>query len=85
MIGDHAVTLTVAFVPLAIVGLAVDRLLLFSVNLAFVGLVAAAFAALVHFGSREHGFTRRQVTVLLALLLGYVAVLAFGVLPRGGG
>jgi cation:H+ antiporter len=80
VIGDHAVTMTVAFVPLALVGMPVDDLQLFGVNLAFVFLVPVAYAASIHWGSREHGFLWWQVLLLVGIYLAYLAVMLFWVL-----
>ena len=82
VIGDHAVTLTIAFFPLAIVGLPVSNFPLFATVLSFVGLVGILYAAFIHWGgkSNEHGFKRWQVVVLSAVLLVYLAVVLFGVL-----
>ncbi|MEW5926059.1 MAG: sodium:calcium exchanger [Gemmatimonadota bacterium] len=80
VIGDHAVTMTVAFLPLALVTLPIQDLPLFGVNLAFVALVPAAYAALIHWGSQEHGFKLWQVLVLDGTYIAYLAVVLFGVL-----
>jgi cation:H+ antiporter len=80
VIGDHAVTMTVAFLPLALVTVPVEDFQLFRVNLAFVALVPAAYAALIHWGSKKHGFTLRQVLLLDGIGLAWVAVVLFGVL-----
>jgi cation:H+ antiporter len=80
VIGDHAVTMTVAFLPLALVGLPVEDLQLFAVNLAFATLVAAAYAALIHWGHEKHGFTRWQVAALDGIYVAYIAVMLFWVL-----
>lgn len=80
VLGDHAVTLTVAFVPLAFVGVPVENFRLFWVNLLFVAAMPAAYAALLHWGPDEHGFERWQVVVLDAVYVVYVAVVAFWVL-----
>jgi cation:H+ antiporter len=80
VIGDHAVTMTVAFLPLALVGLPVEDLQLFAVNLAFATLVAAAYAALIHWGHEKHGFTRWQVAALDGIYIAYIAVMLFWVL-----
>lgn len=82
VIGDHAVTLTLAFVPLAVIGLPVENVLLFAVNIGFVAAVGGAFAALVHWGGGEHGFRRPQILSLIGLLIAYVAVVVLWVLPR---
>ncbi len=80
VIGDHAVTMTVAFLPLALSTMPIENLTLFWVNLAFVALVPAVFAALIHWGSGEHGFKLHEVALLDSLLLAYLAVLLLGVL-----
>lgn len=82
VIGDHAVTLTVAFFPLALVGVPVENFPLFITILSFVGLVGILYAAFIHWGRREkqHGFVRWQVLTLGGVLLVYVAVVLFGVL-----
>lgn len=80
VIGDHAVTMTVALVPLALVGLPVEDLRLFAVNLAFVAAVPAVYAALIHWGGDEHGFKRWQVVALDATYLAYLAVMFLWVL-----
>jgi cation:H+ antiporter len=82
VIGDHAVTMTVAFLPLALVTLPIENLQLFWVNLLFVAFVPTAYAALIHlhWGATEHGFTLWEVFVLDGLLLVYLAIMLFGVL-----
>lgn len=80
VIGDHAVTMTVAFVPLALVGLPVEDLQLFAVNLGFATLVAVAYAVFIHRGHEKHGFTRWQVAALDGIYGAYVAVMLFWVL-----
>ena len=83
VIGDHAVTLTVAFFPLAMVSLPIDDFPLFITVLSFVGLVAILYAGFIHWGggtNNEHGFKRWQVLMLGAVLLVYVPVVLFGVL-----
>ena len=82
MIGDHAVTLTIAFFPLALVSLPVSNLLLFVTVLCFVASMAVLYAAFIHIGSRRkaHGFERWQVVVLALALVVYLAVVLFWVL-----
>ena len=82
VIGDHAVTMTIAFVPLALATAPVNNLQLYSVNLAFVALMPALYAAFIHWGGteREHGFGLWQVIVLDCVYLVYLAVMLFGVL-----
>ncbi|MCX2838428.1 sodium:calcium exchanger [Salinimicrobium sp. MT39] len=82
VIGDHAATLAVAFLPLALVTVPVENFPLFITVLSFVGLVAILYAAFIHWGSSEgeHGFKRWQVYTLGAVLFVYVAVVLFWVL-----
>ncbi len=84
VIGDHVVTMTVAFFPLALVTLPIDDLRLFTVTLAFVGLVGALYAAFIHWGAEEHGFKRWQVVALGATYAAYVAVMLVWVLSVFG-
>ena len=82
VIGDHAVTLTVAFLPLALITLPIQDFTLFVTILSFVGLVGILYAAFIHWGRSggEHGFKRWQVFTLAAVALVYVAVVLFRVL-----
>lgn len=80
VIGDHAVTMTVAFLPLALVTVPVENFRFFWVNLVFVAAMPAAYAALLHWGSSEHGFKRWEVVILDGIYLLYVGVIAFWVL-----
>lgn len=74
VIGDHVVTMTLAFFPLALVTLPVHDLSLFAVTLAFVALVGTLYAAFIHWGSDEHGFRRWQVGALVATYAAYAAL-----------
>jgi cation:H+ antiporter len=79
VIGDHAVTLTLSFVPLALVGLPAENFRLFALNLAGVALVAVLYAAFVWWGGREKGFQRWQVVTLAVVApLWVVAVIFWG-------
>ena len=78
VIGDHAVTLTVAFFPLALVTVPVNNFPLFIVNLTFVALVAAAYALLIHRGTEEHGFKLWQILALDSIYLIYLAIIFLG-------
>ena len=80
VLGDHAVTMTVAFVPLALVGVPIENFRLYWVNLAFVVAMPTAYAALLHWGSDEHGFKRWEVAALDGLYVLYVAIVGLGVL-----
>ena len=80
VLGDHAVTMTVAFVPLALVTVPLQNFQLYVVNVIFVILMPAAYAVLIHIGSPEHGFKRWEVIVLDLLYVLYVAIVAIWVL-----
>ncbi|MDT3436895.1 MULTISPECIES: sodium:calcium antiporter [Halobacteriales] len=80
VIGDNAVTMTVAFVPLALVTVPIEDFQLYWVNLLFVALMPAVYAGLTHWGAAEHGFTRLQVLLFDGLYVVYVGVMAFSVL-----
>ena len=85
VVGEHAVTLTVAFLPLALTSLAVQDLPLFLVNLAFVALVAALYAAFLWWGEGGTGLARWQVAALACTYPVYLAIVLFGVLGVAGG
>ncbi|MBM9595135.1 sodium:calcium exchanger [Rhodobacteraceae bacterium MCCB 386] len=85
VIGDHAVTMTLAFIPLTIVGMPIENLQLFWVALAFVALMPTLYAAFIWWGGHDSGFRRWQVAALPAVYALFVAVLVFWVQPFGQG
>ncbi|KAA0686327.1 sodium:calcium exchanger [Azospirillum brasilense] len=86
VMGDHAVTLTIALLPLALVGMPVSNLLLFSVNVAFVALMPILYAAFIHWSGRgEHGFRRWHVFAFIGTYALYMLLIIFWVQPFGGG
>ena len=80
VVADHAYTLSLGFVPLALVTVPLQAFQLYGVNLAFVALMPALYAAVIHFGSTEHGFKLWQVLALDGVYLVYLVVTLFGVL-----
>lgn len=80
VVADNAVTVTLGFLPLALVSLPIQDMQLFMVNLLFVALMPTALALLVHFGSVEHGLKRWQVGILDGIYLLYLLVMAVSVL-----
>lgn len=80
VIADNTVTMTLAFFPLALVTLPIEDLQFFCVNLGFVALLGAAYAALIYFGSEKYSFQLWEVGVLIGMYLVYLAVMVFGVL-----
>jgi cation:H+ antiporter len=78
VVSDKVVTLSLALLPLALISAPITDFRLFWVSLAFVFLVPVAYAAFVHWGSEEHGFTLWQVVAFDAVYVAYVAVLLVG-------
>ncbi|HEV7266539.1 MAG TPA: hypothetical protein VGN83_16690 [Falsiroseomonas sp.] len=83
VIGDHAVTMTLAFIPLTVVGLTIEDLRLFWVSLVFVALMPALYAAFIHFGA-GHGFRRWHIPAFGAAYLAYVLLVVLWIRPFGG-
>ena len=79
VIGDHAATIAVAFLPLALVTVPVEDTRLFFVNLGFVALVPALYAAFIWWGD-EKGFKRWQVGALASSYMVYVGIVLVWVL-----
>lgn len=80
--GDNTVALTLGALPLAIVGLPVQNVPLFLTVLAFVALMPAVYAALVHLG-RGQGLQGKQVLVLSGVLVAYAVATATVLLLTG--
>ena len=80
VIADNTATMTLAFFPLALVTLPVDNLLLYSVNLAFVALLGLIYAAFLYWGKPNYSFSLKEVLILNAVYIVYLAVMVFGVL-----
>lgn len=84
VIGDHVVTMTLAFIPLTMAGLPIGDLRPFRVALAFVAPMPALHAAFIHFGGRrERGFRRWQVWTFPAVYAPCAAPMLVRVLPAG--
>lgn len=85
VIGDHIVTMTLAMIPLTIIGTQIQDLRLFWVSLVFVALMPALYAAFLHWsGSDRHGFRWWTTFVFAGAYVLYVAILMFWVQPFGG-
>lgn len=74
VIGDKAITLSLGFLPLALVTTPVGNFQLYWVNLVFVALIPAVFSIMV-LKNKESGLKLWNVLLLDALLLLYVFVL----------
>ena len=84
VIGDHAVTMTVAFLPLALVTVPVANFRLFATIWAFAALVAILYAVFIRWGDQEPGFERWQAGVLASILVIYPCVVLFWALDVFG-
>jgi cation:H+ antiporter len=80
VIADNAVTMTVAFFPLALVTTPIEDFELFWVNLAFVGLMPLLYTLFVHQSKGLHGFAKWQIIVFDATYIAYLLVMVFYVL-----
>ena len=84
VIGDHAVTMTLAFVPLTIISAQIQDFRLFWLSLAFVALVPALYAAFIRWsGGGGSGFRRWTLFAFGATYAVYVALVVFWVQPFG--
>lgn len=79
VLGDLAVTMTLAVLPLALITVPVQNLQLYAVSLFFLALIPAVYAILIRWG-RSSGLTLWQVVVLALVYLVYLAIMLFGVL-----
>lgn len=80
VIADNAVTMTVAFFPLALVTTPVEDFQLYWVNLAFVGLMPLLYSVFVHQSKQLHGLSKWQIFVFDAAYVAYLLIMAFFVL-----
>ena len=80
VIADNTATLTLAFFPLALVGIPIEDGLLFSVNLAFVALLGAVYAGLIQWGEQKYSFELWEVGLLIGIYLLYIVVMLVWVL-----
>ena len=84
VIGDHAVTMTLAFVPLTIISAQIQDFHLFWVSLAFVALMPALYAAFIRWsGGGGNGFRRWTLFAFAGTYAVYVALVVLWVQPFG--
>lgn len=81
VIADNTATMTLALFPLALVSLPIQNISLFTVNLAFVALLAVAYAAFIQWGKRQYSFELREVVSLVGIYVVYLGIMIFGILP----
>ena len=80
VIADNAITMSVAFFPLALVNTPVEDFQLYWVNLAFVGLMPLLYSVFVHQSKSQHGFSKWQILVFDAAYILYIVTMLFVVL-----
>ena len=80
VIADNTATMTLALFPLALVGLQIQDLRLFTVNLIFVALLAIAYAAFIRWGKQKNSFELWEVLALIAIYLIYLVIMIFVIL-----
>ena len=82
VIGDHVVTMTLAFIPLTIIGTPIENFQLFWVSLLFVVLMAALYALILSLGDEEkRGFGRWHIFAFWAANAAFIAVIFLWVKP----
>lgn len=73
---DNSVAISLGALPLAVVALPVQNYPVYLTVLVFVGLMPAVYAGLTHTTKGEHGLSGKQVMLLLAVLVAYLATTA---------
>lgn len=81
VIADNTATMTLALFPLALVSLSIKNIQLFTVNLAFVALLAIMYAAFIKWGRNKYSFELWEVVSLVGIYLVYLGVMVFAILP----
>lgn len=81
VIADNTATMTLALFPLALVSLSIRDIQLFTVNLAFVALLAIVFAVFIKWGKNRYSFELWEVVSLIGIYLIYLGVMIFAILP----
>ena len=80
VIADNTATMTLAMFPLALVGLQIQDLRLFVVNLIFVALLAIVYAAFIRWGKQKNSFELWEVLTLIVIYLIYLAIMIFAII-----
>lgn len=80
VIADNTATMTLALFPLALVGLPIQDLRLFTVNLIFVALLAIVYAAFIRWGKQKNSFEFWEVVTLIAIYFIYLGLMIFVIL-----
>lgn len=82
VIADNTATMSLALVPLALVGTSIQDMPMFLVNLGFVALFAAAYGGLINWGDEKgkYSFELWEVACLGGLYAVYIAVILLMIL-----
>ena len=80
VIADNTATMTLALFPLALAGLQIKDMRLFSVNLIFVALLAIFYGAFIRWGKQKNSFELWEVLTLIAVYLIYLALMILVIL-----
>lgn len=80
VIADNTATMTLAFFPLALVTMPIENLVLYSVNLFFVGALAIVYALFIRLGLPKYSFSLKEVLALNGIYAVYLVVVLVGVL-----
>ncbi len=67
--------MTLAFFPLALVTIPVEDVQLYTINLTFVALLAAAYAVIIRWGGQKNSFSFKEILGLNAIYFVYLAVI----------
>lgn len=73
---DNSVAISLGALPLAVVALPVQNYPVYLTVLVFLGLMPAVYTGLTHTTKGEHGLSGKQVMLLLAVLVAYLATTA---------
>lgn len=80
VIADNTATMTLAFFPLALVSIPIRDSLLFSVNLGFVALLGAVYAAFIQWGKKRNSFELWEVCTLVGIYIIYLLIMVLFVI-----
>ena len=80
VIADNTATMTLALFPLALVGLQIQDMRLFTVNLIFVAVLAIAYAAFIKWGKQKNSFELWEIISLVAIYGVYLVIMIFVIL-----
>lgn len=80
VIADNAITMTIAFFPLALVNTAIKNFQLYWINLLFVGIMPLLYSIFIYQNKEESGFTRIQIIIFDSVYFIYILIILFTIL-----